>query len=253
MNILWNLNLGGIVRHTRKGCLRNMVTNVAIIGYGIVGKATHEVLLDHINVEIHDPEKGHKCDYKSADVVFICTPYEHVGNYINDLKSHKRTYIRSTIPLDWVVDSDIAVWPEFLTERTWQTDANNPLCLVCGGSYYQLDTLKQITKFKDDWYLTDNRTAALMKNSTNVFYTMKVSFANILYDLCDKYNMSYDKLKDCILQDPRMGDEHWQVPGPDGKRGYGGKCFPQNLEIMKDQTDHNDLLVEVERYNKNIR
>ena len=87
-----------------------MVTNVAIIGYGIVGKATHEVLLDHINVEIHDPEKGHKCDYKSADVVFICTPYEHVGNYINDLKSHKRTYIRSTIPLDWVVDSDIAVW-----------------------------------------------------------------------------------------------------------------------------------------------
>ena len=76
-----------------------MVTNVAIIGYGIVGKATHEVLLDHINVEIHDPEKGHKCDYKSADVVFICTPYEHVGNYINDLKSHKRTYIRSTIHL----------------------------------------------------------------------------------------------------------------------------------------------------------
>ena len=34
-----------------------MVTNVAIIGYGIVGKATHEVLLDHINVEIHDPER----------------------------------------------------------------------------------------------------------------------------------------------------------------------------------------------------
>ena len=82
---------------------------------------------------------------------------------------------------------------------------------------------------------------------------MKVSFANILYDLCDKYNMSYDHLKDCILQDPRMGDEHWQVPGPDGKRGYGGKCFPQNLEIMKNQTDDNDLLVEVERYNNNVR
>tara|TARA_X000000950_G_scaffold283647_1_gene384936 strand:- start:1373 stop:2065 length:693 start_codon:yes stop_codon:yes gene_type:complete len=230
-----------------------MVTNIAIIGHGIVGKATEEVLLKKNNIQIHDPEKGHKCDYKNADVVFICTPYEHVGRYMIELKHNQNVFVRSTIPLEWVINTDFAVWPEFLTERTWKEDANKPLCLVCGGTEDNVDLLKKITKFKDNWFLTENHIAALMKNSTNVFYTMKVSYANILYDLCGEYGIPYQELQECIKQDPRMGDEHWQVPGPDGKRGYGGKCFPQNLQIMQDQTDKNDLLIEVERYNNNIR
>ena len=70
-----------------------MVTNIAIIGHGIVGKATEEVLLKKNNIQIHDPEKGHKCDYKNADVVFICTPYEHVGRYMIELK-HNQNVLR---------------------------------------------------------------------------------------------------------------------------------------------------------------
>ena len=50
-----------------------------------------------------------------------------------------------------------------------------------------------------------------------------------------------------------MGTQHWDVPGPDGKLGYGGKCFPQNLEMMKDLIKDNDLLIEIERYNNTRR
>ena len=228
---------------------------IVIIGFGVVGQATKETLKGNNTIEIHDPKKGHISNYKDADVVFICTPHEHVGSYLNELKDHESVFVRSTIQFEWVLNTNIAVWPEFLTERTWKEDAVNPLCCICGGSIRQLETLKNLTKFKyiKSWYHTENHTAALMKNATNVFYTMKVSYANILYDICEKYNISYDKLKNCITEDPRMGTQHWDVPGPDGKLGYGGKCFPQNLEMMRDLIKDNDLLIEIERYNNSRR
>lgn len=237
MNIQWNPSLGG-----------NM--NIAIIGNGIVGKATKEVLKG--NVSFHDPKQGLECDYKDADVVFICTPTDYVQEYLKELTHHPYVFIRSTIPFDLVVDTDFAVWPEFLTERSWQYDAKNPLCLICGGSIEQVQLLKEITVFQK-WFETTNHTAALMKNATNVFYTMKVSYANMLHSLCQENNLSYNELKHCLKQDPRMGNIHWDVPGPDGQKGFGGKCFPANLELMIQQMTDNDLLLEIQKYNKNIR
>lgn len=216
--------------------------NIAIIGYGIVGQATKEVITGDHDIMIHDPEQQLTCDYKTADVVFICTPTEYVQQYLEELEYHSYVYVRSTIPVDYVQGSDIAVWPEFLTERTWKADATNPVCLICGGNEDQLEMLKNITMFDDFqvrnnfiWHRTDNATAAFMKNATNTFYAMKVSFANMLHETCQMKKMSYDKLKQCIKHDPRMGDMHWDVPGPDGKQGFGGKCFPANVKMMKEQ------------------
>ena len=56
---------------------------IVIIGFGVVGQATKETLKGNNTIEIHDPKKGHISNYKDADVVFICTPYEHVGSYLN--------------------------------------------------------------------------------------------------------------------------------------------------------------------------
>jgi UDP-glucose 6-dehydrogenase len=244
MSTQWTQNPGG-----------NM--NIAIIGNGIVGKATKKVLIG--NVSFHDPKQGLECDYKDADVVFICTPTDYVQEYLKELTHHPYVFIRSTIPFDLVVDTDFAVWPEFLTERSWQYDAKNPLCLICGGNIEQVQLLKEITDFQKwylpnlNWFQTTNHTAALMKNATNVFYAMKVSYANMLHSLCQENNLSYNELKHCLKQDPRMGNVHWDVPGPDGKKGFGGKCFPANLELMIQQMTDNDLLIEVEKYNKKLR
>lgn len=233
--------------------------NIAIVGYGIVGQATKEVICGDHDIMIHDPEKQQTCNYKNADVVLICTPTDQVKQYIEELMYHSYVYVRSTIPMEYVEGTDIAVWPEFLTERSWRHDATHPICLICGGNEDQLQALKNITSdfvIKDYmWHHTDNVTAAFMKNATNTFYTMKVSFANILYETCKIKKMSYYKLKQCIKQDPRMGGMHWDVPGPDGEQGFGGKCFPANLEIMREQCSWTGrkILSHIKEFNDLVR
>lgn len=235
---------------------------IAIVGNGIVGKATQEVIRKEHEICIHDPKQGLECDFRGCDAVFICTPTDCVQEYLNQLTYHSYVFIRSTIPFNIVQGTDFAVWPEFLTERTWRADATNPVALVCGGNDDQLQMLKEITMFDDyasrhdfKWHHTQNDVAAFMKNATNTFYAMKVTFANMLFETCNRNSMSYNMLKDCIKHDPRMGDMHWQVPGPDGKQGYGGNCFPDNLDIMLGQVDWigKRLLNSVQEFNSIIR
>ena len=60
-----------------------------------------------------------------------------------------------------------------------------------------------------------------------------------------------------LTRDPRMGDSHMQVPGPDGKFGFGGHCFPKDTEAMlKYANDKNiklmTILEEAIKYNKRL-
>ena len=49
-------------------------------------------------------------------------------------------------------------------------------------------------------------------------------------------------------------DVHFQVPGPDGNYGYGGKCFPNNLEIFKKfSNDANFFASTIEILNRKYR
>ena len=55
-----------------------------------------------------------------------------------------------------------------------------------------------------------------------------------------------------MAADERMWiHDHWDVPGHDGKLGYGGKCFPKNIEIMKNLVNETDELYfeQLEDYN----
>jgi UDPglucose 6-dehydrogenase len=52
--------------------------------------------------------------------------------------------------------------------------------------------------------------------------------------LCDKLNIDYDKVVEYATYDERLGKSHWAVPGPDGKQGFGGSCFPKDLNALID-------------------
>ena len=64
---------------------------------------------------------------------------------------------------------------------------------------------------------------------------MKVSFFNEVYDFCTALDIDYDRVKDVAVLDERVGKSHTQVPGPDGKRGFGGTCFPKDIASLKSQ------------------
>ncbi len=232
---------------------------LAIVGYGTVGQATQRTLkkgfMNDTEFVIHDPDKNLNGTWKDADIIFICTPTDNVKEYLNAVpqEKHHDIIIRSTIDYNILGDEFMSagVWPEFLTERTWLEDSRNPICNVFGGSAKQLKLLQDITIF-DNFYHTKPKIAALMKVATNSFYTMKVTFANVLKDIAGN---DYHELQKTLVQDPRMAaDIHFQVPGPDGQYGYGGKCFPQNLDMFGNfSTSAYFLASTIEKLNEKYR
>jgi UDPglucose 6-dehydrogenase len=206
---------------------------IVIIGQGFVGKATALTL--NQTVEWHDPPKELIADYKGADVVFLCSFDDTLEHYINELKGHPMVFVRSTLVPTRVKDTNLAVYPEFLVERTWEQDALNPIQLVVGGTDKQVEVLKDISKLDfTNVVITSNQIAALMKVSTNAYLAMKVTFMNLLSQLCEKYELNYDDFKEVLKVDARLGHTHFDVPGPDGQLGFGGKCFPKDSRLLMD-------------------
>jgi UDPglucose 6-dehydrogenase len=81
---------------------------------------------------------------------------------------------------------------------------------------------------------TGSKTAEMVKYMTNTFLATKVSFANEMKMVCDKLDIDYDKVVEYSTYDERLGKSHWAVPGPDGKMGFGGSCFPKDINALLD-------------------
>lgn len=229
---------------------------IAIIGQGFVGKATALTL--NQGVKWHDPPKRLISDYHSAEIVFICCFDDVLDYYLNELKDHPCVVVRSTLTPNKITNDKFAVYPEFLVERTWEQDALNPIQIVFGGSVEQFELLKQISKLDfSNAVLTSNKIASLMKVSTNAFLSTKVTFLNSLYLLCESYGIDYDEFKEVLKIDSRLGHTHFDVPGPDGKFGFGGKCFPKDtallLQFLKNQELNFSLMQTILEMNDKFR
>ena len=156
---------------------------------------------------------------------------------------------------------DIVFNPEFLTEANAVDDFENQTRLLLGGPLRATTKVKQIfsSVFRKTPRIikTDAKTAELVKYVTNAFLSTKVSFANEMYQLCEGLDLDYDKIIEYATLDPRLGDSHWGVPGPDGDFGFGGHCFPKDLaaliEITKNLNTVNNVLKAVQTTNNTVR
>ena len=81
----------------------------------------------------------------------------------------------------------------------------------------------------------------MVKYFTNCFLATKVSFANEMKVLCDEIDIDYDKVVEYATYDERLGKSHWAVPGPDGKLGFGGSCFPKDINALIDLCGKMDI------------
>ena len=67
----------------------------------------------------------------------------------------------------------------------------------------------------------------------------------------------FDEFKEVLKVDSRLGHTHFDVPGPDGKFGFGGKCFPKDtrllLQFLKNQELDFSLMQTVLEINSKIR
>ena len=69
--------------------------------------------------------------------------------------------------------------------------------------------------------------------------------------------MDYDIVCEGVTADSRIGKSHTKVPGIDNDRGFGGTCFPKDLNSLIVQMEsHNlnaDMFKEIWKYNQEIR
>ena len=240
---------------------------IGIVGQGYVGTAVKEVFSKHYDTYTYDLNGNCNCAHMetlidNSDIIFVCVPtpmkkdgscdtsiVEGVVKDINDIVverqcSNRIVAIKSTIPPGTTNDLNkecenitVIFNPEFLTEANFIEDFKNQTRIIIGGQRPASTELRQIYSlaFPDATIVkTGSKTAEMVKYMTNTFLATKVSFANEMKQVCDKLNIDYDKVVEYSTYDERLGKSHWAVPGPDGKKGFGGSCFPKDINALLD-------------------
>jgi len=233
---------------------------IGIIGQGFVGNAVYQKFKNYFNVLTFDLDNS-KCNstedelFEKSEIIFVCLPtpmngdgscnidiVEGVIKKIDEKTKNKIVVIKSTVPPNTTNTLNskynnvtVAFNPEFLTERNAVEDYENQGRIILGGPRPATTILKQVFSKvfpKAEIIKTDSTHAEMVKYLTNTFLSVKVSFANEIYQLCNKLNIDYDKVVEYATHDERLGNSHWSVPGHDGDFGFGGHCFPKDLSAL---------------------
>ena len=126
--------------------------------------------------------------------------------------------------------------PEFLTERSAKFDFINQSRFILGGKKRDVDRVADlyIWRFGETTPIikTTYETAELIKYMNNCFFATKVSFLNEMYQIANSCGVDWDMAVEGFVRDGRIGHSHMNVPGPDGRFGFGGSCFPKDIQAM---------------------
>ena len=143
-------------------------------------------------------------------------------------------------------DLQIIFSPEFLTERTAKLDMLTQSRIILGGDKELVNKVEKffLLRFKNKHIIkTDSRTAELIKYMNNSFFATKVSIMNEFKLLCDVIGANWEDALNGFASDGRIGDSHLNVPGHDGKLGYGGTCFPKDVTSLINFAKKNSVLM----------
>ena len=126
--------------------------------------------------------------------------------------------------------------PEFLTERSANFDFINQPRFILGGKVELTNKVANLYRWRFGKTIqvieTSFETAELIKYMNNCFFATKVSFMNEMKLIADKCGVDWELAVEGFISDGRIGHSHLAVPGPDGKKGFGGSCFPKDIQAM---------------------
>ena len=235
---------------------------IGLVGQGFVGTAVREGMKNHFIIETYDKFKDDLSTCTSlrelctkSKIVFTCLPtpmrkdgscdlsiLESTIHDINNFNLGNIVVIKSTVVpgttqrLNEECDNiDIVFNPEFLTEANYIDDFKNQNRIIIGGPRPATTEIKNMFRkvFQQTPIVkTGSKTAESVKYFINCFLATKVSFANEFKQICDAADVDYDKVVEYALYDKRIGPSHLSTPGPDGRRGFGGSCFPKDLNAL---------------------
>jgi UDPglucose 6-dehydrogenase len=231
-------------------------TKVGIVGTGMVGGAVQKYFEKKEGIELFLYDKGKnqgsKEDVNKAEIVFICVPTP----YLKDGKGFDLSYVEET--MDWLEGEKVVVIkstvmpgttemlqkkypnhklmmnPEFLTEETADQDMMYPDRQIVGyteKSQTVAGDVMQLLPLAPFERVLPATEAEMVKYFGNTWFSIKVSFANQMYDLCQKMDIDYDRMVEAAAADKRIGRTHLNVMHK-GYRGYGGKCLVKDIRAL---------------------
>ena len=241
---------------------------IGVIGNGFVGKATNilenndvELVVYDIDPKLCKPEGTTLNDICNTDIIFISVPTPmnkdgscYIGileSVVSDLKkitdfNENLIVVRSTVPPGTSSKLNCYFMPEFLTEKNFENDFKSCENWIFGlkGTEQDVKFKENITKlinysyesrkiFFNNIHFVLNEEAEMIKMFRNNFLALKVSFCCEIEEYCSLKNINYENVRKLSVLDKRIGSSHSFVPGHDGKKGFGGTCFPKDSNSLK--------------------
>ena len=266
---------------------------VAIVGHGFVGKAVERALHPEVERFLVDPNYNTTIDQllsREPVLTFVCTPTPTTSKgridaaVTVDAVLKLITHTKSAVVLKSTATPDVIdkicrqveqsgnagrfiYAPEFLTEKNADHEYCHPQYMVFGGMEQSVSELLQFLdtnsyiifpkNTEDDGgiHVCHPVEASFVKYAINAFLAMKVTFFNQLWDAMadEPYSVQPLKVLKMLAAEPRLGNSHWRVPGPDNKRGFGGACFPKDVAALTTYSDKLSLLETVLDINNEYR
>jgi len=257
---------------------------IGIVGNGFVGNAVYQNFRDKVACKVYDVDKNRSLntleEVINQNFIFVClpTPMRYGGecdlsildDFFESLPDPNFAHIigtfiiKSTVPIGttrkYYERFNVIHNPEFLTARNAIQDFANSERNIIGGEY---DLCHEFASFFMDHFpnipniITSSDESEAIKYFSNTFLAYKVAYFNKIYDLCQATGMNYDTVCGGIVADSRIGKSHTKVPGIDNDRGFGGTCFPKDLNSLIVQMESHgvnaDMFKEVWKYNEQIR
>jgi len=239
-------------------------TNIGIIGNGFVGSAITFGFSLHADIRIYDVNPNKSTHSLSevvnlSDFIFVSvpTPMNKNRNGVMDtriidsvfdevMKKNERTdnvfIVKSTVipgTMEGLVERypqlNIIHSPEFLTERSAKLDFINASRIILGGKKELTEKVETLFRTRFPYIKiiqTDMATAQFIKYMANCFFATKVSFMNEMRQAADVLGVDWQGAMHGLVSDGRIGNSHLDVPGHDGSPGFGGKCFPKDINAF---------------------
>jgi nucleotide sugar dehydrogenase len=176
------------------------------------------------------------------DIIIGCTV---MPKYIDEIGIHL---------ISDCVDCHLSYNPEFVAQGEIIKGFKNPdIILVGTNNQLLIPKLKEVYSSmsinQPKFCFMTPIEAEIVKISLNGFITTKISYANMISDLCDELNADKTVVLNAIGSDTRIGNKYFR-PG----YSFGGPCFPRDTKALKLLVSQNgivdDLLSATTKYNE---
>jgi UDPglucose 6-dehydrogenase len=256
---------------------------IGIVGYGFVGQAIGQAHRSD-QLVICDPKLENSTaldNFVECDAIFVCVPspssddgscdtsiLEEVLKKLSAITHNQVPLICKTTAPPTIYNQlqkqypSIVHCPEFLTAANAILDYANQSYCILGGDYNWCIKARAVIAHGrpmdfDMFKMVSIETAALYKYMMNCYLATKVTFMNDFKKIADATRVEWIDLIHLAECDSRIGNTHMNVPGPDGRHGWGGACFPKDIAAILSESQNLDvnldLLYCVESTNKKHR